>query len=325
MDNEAIQMVEVVGVRYKPVGKVYFFDPVNIPLKKGDGVIVEDAQGMKFGRVAMDRRQVSSDKVVRPLKPVIRKATEADANILEVNKRLAAEARIVGAQKIKEHKLAMKLLDVEYTFDNAKLIFYFSAEGRVDFRELLKALAGIFKTRIELKQIGIRDETKVVGGLSVCGRPYCCNTFLPEFELVSIKMAKDQNLSINSQKISGACGRLMCCLRYEHETYENERKLNPRINAIVKTKDGTGVVTDVNVLTGMLTVMPSDKPGENNPQSKKYHRSEVKVIGQREPTEEENTDRPNRGPNNFRNYNNHNNNNNNQNNGRGGAGEKKDG
>ncbi|MBR7161017.1 MAG: stage 0 sporulation family protein, partial [Clostridia bacterium] len=211
---------EIVGVRFKKSGKIYYFDPQGLQPENGTNVIVETARGLEFGTVVIPNRFVGEDKVVLPLRPVIRIATPADVLIYEENKRKEKEAEKICLEKIAEHNLEMKLVDVEYTFDNNKLLFYFTAEGRVDFRELVKSLASIFRTRIELRQIGIRDETKLIGGLGVCGRPFCCKKFLDDFVQVSIKMAKEQNLSLNSQKISGACGRLMCCLRYEHELYE---------------------------------------------------------------------------------------------------------
>jgi cell fate regulator YaaT (PSP1 superfamily) len=211
----------VAGVRFKPAGKIYYFECENIDLQAGDAVIVETIRGIECGSVAIGRREMSEEELVLPLKSVVRKATEADIEIFQKNRQREAEAMEICKQKVKEHKLPMRLIDVEYTFDMGKVIFYFTAEGRVDFRELVKDLAAIFKTRIELRQIGVRDEAKMLGGLGTCGRVLCCNCFLGEFEPVSIRMAKEQNLSLNPTKISGICGRLMCCLKYESELYES--------------------------------------------------------------------------------------------------------
>ena len=246
---------EIVGVRFKENGKTYFFDPCGIKTDVNEAVIVETARGMEYGTVSIANKIVPAKDVVLPLRPVVRKATTDDKEKYEQNKRKEKDAEEICLQKIKEYKLGMKLVDVEYTFDNSKLMFYFTADGRVDFRELVKDLASVFRTRIELRQIGIRDETKLIGGLGVCGLPFCCKKFLSDFVQVSIKMAKEQNLSLNSQKISGACGRLMCCLRYEHEFYEEElKKLDNQIKVldIVKkiSKNGTTcviVLHDINL------------------------------------------------------------------------------
>ena len=213
-------MVKVVGVRFKRAGKIYYFDPGEIDVKLNDFVIVETARGIEFGHVVVGPKEVTEDEIVAPLKSVIRVATDEDFEIHRENKRKAKEALIICEQKVAEHGLAMKLVDVEYTFDNNKVIFYFTADGRVDFRELVKDLAAIFRTRIELRQIGVRDEAKMIGGIGPCGKTICCGQFLGEFEPVSIKMAKEQSLSLNPTKISGLCGRLMCCLKFEHQVYE---------------------------------------------------------------------------------------------------------
>ncbi len=267
--------VEVIGVRFKTAGKVYYFAPGEVKAEKNGHVIVETARGTEFGEVAVPNRIVDESQIVPPLRPVLRAATEADIAHNAENKLKEKDAFRICQEKIAEHKLDMKLVDVEYTFDNNKLLFYFTSEGRVDFRELVKHLASIFHTRIELRQIGIRDEAKLMGGLGICGRPLCCASFLSDFVQVSIKMAKEQNLSLNSSKISGVCGRLMCCLRYESETYEEEIRRSPSTDAIVRTPDGTGVVTEVNPLAGTVRV----RFPENTPPPKLYHRDEVKVIG----------------------------------------------
>ena len=265
---------EIVGVRFKKSGKIYYFDPQGLKPEIGENVIVETARGLEFGTVVIPNRFVGEDKVVLPLRPVIRIATQADILIYDENKRKEKEAEVICLEKIAEHKLEMKLVDVEYTFDNNKLLFYFTAEGRVDFRELVKSLASIFRTRIELRQIGIRDETKLIGGLGVCGRPFCCKKFLDDFVQVSIKMAKEQNLSLNSQKISGACGRLMCCLRYEHELYEEELAKLPKLDAFVETPDGRGVVCELVPLAGLVKV----RFGGDHPMIKVYAKDQVKIL-----------------------------------------------
>lgn len=241
-------MVTVVGVRFKKAGKIYYFDPDGIDIKKDDMVIVETARGIEFGQVVVGPKEITEEEIVSPLKSVLRVATEEDIQVNLENKRKAKDAFDICLEKIKEHQLEMKLIDVEYTFDNNKVIFYFTADGRVDFRELVKDLAAIFKTRIELRQIGVRDESKMIGGLGPCGKPMCCATFLGEFEPVSIKMAKEQNISLNPTKISGICGRLMCCLKFEHETYEETLKKLPKVGVMVETPMGQGVVTETNTL-----------------------------------------------------------------------------
>lgn len=271
-------MAIVIGVRFKDVGKVYYFDPDGQPLQKEMRVIVETARGMECGTVAMENREVSDDQVVKPLKKLIRIATKEDLKRLEQNKAKEKEALQICNEKIKKFNLDMKLTEVEYTFDGSKILFYFTADGRVDFRELVKELAGVFRTRIELRQIGVRDESKMLGGLGVCGRPFCCSTFLGEFVPVSIKMAKEQGLSLNPTKISGTCGRLMCCLKYEQKGYKDFAKITPREGSMVKTPDGNGMVIESNVITGVLKVSfaPKGTPGAIAP--KTYTRDQVSLL-----------------------------------------------
>ena len=265
---------EIVGVRFKTTGKIYYFAPGNLVFSEGEHAIVETSRGIEYGTVAVGNKTVTEKEVVLPLRPVLRRATQEDDRIYEENKCKEKEAAQICALKIAEHKLEMKLVDVEYTFDNSKLLFYFTADGRVDFRELVKSLAAVFRTRIELRQIGIRDETKLIGGLGVCGRPFCCKKFLDDFAQVSIKMAKEQNLSLNSQKISGACGRLMCCLRYEHEVYEEELKKLPKLDSLVDTPDGRGTVCELNPLSGIVKVKFQ---GEHQ-MIRSYVKDDVKII-----------------------------------------------
>lgn len=249
-------MIKVIGVRFRTAGKIYFFDPLNFDIKRGDHVIVETARGIEFGTVVGDIREVEEDKVIQPLKPVLRIATERDIQQEAGNKEKEKEAYKVCLEKIRKHGLEMKLIDAEYTFDNNKVLFYFTADGRIDFRELVKDLAAVFKTRIELRQIGVRDETKIMGGIGICGRPLCCHTHLSDFIPVSIKMAKEQNLSLNPTKISGVCGRLMCCLKHEEETYEELNRTLPNVGDYVTTEDGfKGEVQSVNVLRQMVKVV----------------------------------------------------------------------
>lgn len=240
-------MYSVVGVRFKKAGKIYFFDPMQHAVKQGDHVIVETARGIEYGKVVIGRKEVDEQDVVLPLKKVIRIANEEDARLVEENKAKAKDAFHICQDKIRQHQLKMKLVDVEYTFDRNKIIFYFTAEGRVDFRELVKDLASVFRTRIELRQIGVRDEAKLLGGIGPCGRMLCCSTWLGDFEPVSIKMAKDQSLSLNPTKISGLCGRLMCCLKYEHDNYESARDELPAVGSSVVTTMGAGKVVALNV------------------------------------------------------------------------------
>ena len=254
-ETENITEYEVIGIRFKDGGKIYYFDPCGIEVNIGDNLIVETARGLEYGGVAV--------------------ANKDDAKN-EENKKKEREAFSVCLGKIADHGLEMKLVEAEYTFDNSKLLFYFTADGRVDFRELVKDLAAVFRTRIELRQIGIRDETKMVGGLGVCGLPFCCSKFLDDFGQVSIKMAKEQNLSLNSQKISGACGRLMCCLRYEHEVYEEEIKKTPKVDSVVDTPDGRGTVCETVPLAGIVKVRFSDR--EQQSVVRQYHRDNVTVV-----------------------------------------------
>lgn len=247
-------MIKVVGVRFKKAGKIYYFDPVDMNIEKNTYVVVETARGIEFGECVIGVKQISENDIVAPLKSVLRIASEEDINKHFKNKDKEKDAFDICLKKIQEHKLNMKLIDVEYTFDNNKVIFYFTADGRVDFRELVKDLATIFKTRIELRQIGVRDEAKMLGGLGPCGRPMCCSTFLGDFASVSIKMAKEQNLSLNPTKISGICGRLMCCLNYEQSTYEDIRKRMPKVGSIVKTSEGTGEVFSNNIVKESVKV-----------------------------------------------------------------------
>ena len=247
-------MAFIIGVRFKEVGKIYYFDPDGVEFEKGDHVIVETSRGVECGEVAMANRELPDDEVSFPLKKMLRKATQQDLDKVSENREKEKKAFEICEQKIREHKLKMKLINVEYTFDNNKILFYFTADGRVDFRELVKDLAYVFRTRIELRQIGVRDEAKMLGGLGICGRPFCCKTFMGDFQPVSIKMAKEQGMSLNPVKISGTCGRLMCCLKYEQDAYTDLLKRTPKIGAIVNTPDGNGTVVDQNLITGILTV-----------------------------------------------------------------------
>ena len=247
-------MVKVVGIRFKKAGKIYYFSPGELKINQGENVIVETARGIEFGECVIGQKEIGEDEIVSPLKNVIRKATEEDELRHSENKAKASEAFNVCGEKIREHNLQMKLIDVEYTFDNNKVIFYFTADGRVDFRELVKDLASIFRTRIELRQIGVRDEAKMIGGLGPCGRTMCCSSYLGDFVPVSIKMAKEQNLSLNPTKISGICGRLMCCLNFEQETYEGIRKRLPKIGSIVSTEYGQGEVIGNNTVKESVRV-----------------------------------------------------------------------
>jgi cell fate regulator YaaT (PSP1 superfamily) len=247
-------LYDVVGVRFKKAGKIYYFDPGELDIQKDDFVIVETVRGVEFGKVVVAKKQVGENDVVLPLKKVVRIADQKDRIIVEENKAAANEAYEVCGQKVNEHQLDMKLVDVEYTFDRNKVIFYFTADGRVDFRELVKDLAAIFRTRIELRQIGVRDEAKMLGGVGPCGRMLCCSTFLGDFDPVSIKMAKDQNLSLNPTKISGLCGRLMCCLKYENDNYESAKELLPDLGEFIETPNGRGKVVGLNILQHAMQV-----------------------------------------------------------------------
>lgn len=269
-------MAEVIGVRFKDAGKIYYFAPNGNKLNTNNMVVVETSRGIKCGTVAIPNKEVPEEQITRPLKDLIRIATDEDIQHLEENDRKEKEAFKICEEKIKENDLEMNLVDVEYTFDNTKVIFYFTADGRIDFRKLVKDLAAIFKVRIELRQIGVRDESKMMGGLGICGRPFCCHTFLGEFQPVSIKMAKKQGLSLSPTKISGTCGRLMCCLNYEHEAYMDLIKRTPRIGAIVEVAEGRGIVVDSNILVGRLSVHLDNTPEEAP--ARIYKVEEVKMI-----------------------------------------------
>ena len=268
-------MKKIIGVRFKKPGKIYFFDPDNLEINMGDKVIVETSMGLEIGDVVVNKRELPDDKIVNPLKKVIRIATQQDLDSLQMYKSKEQEALQICEEKIKKHNLDMHLTDVEYKFDGSKLLFYFTAEGRIDFRELVKELASIFKTRIELRQIGVRDEVRRIGGNGVCGRELCCCSFLGNFETVSIKMAKEQNISLNPAKISGNCGRLMCCLKYEYEAYEDKLKNLPRVGAIVEIEGNEGVVENVEILKEQLRVKIKDGDGFLY---KKCKASDVKII-----------------------------------------------
>ncbi len=269
-------MAEVIGVRFKEVGKVYYFDPLNNKLNTGDMVIVETARGLECGKVATANKTISEEELTHPLKPLIRIATDEDIKHLEENRKKEKEAYKICEQKIAQHKLEMKLVSVEYTFDNSKILFYFTADGRVDFRMLVKDLASVFRTRIELRQIGVRDEAKMLGGLGVCGKPFCCASFMGEFQPVSIKMAKEQGLSLSPVKISGTCGRLMCCLKYEQEAYTDLLKKTPKVGAIVSTPEGKGLVVENNLIAGTLKVKLNNTPPEAP--AKLYTVKECKLL-----------------------------------------------
>ncbi len=268
-------MAEVIGVRFKNAGKVYYFDPDGNKLEKGDHVIVETARGVECGEVAMGNRAIDDEKIVQPLRKLMRVATDPDMKHVADNRRREKSAFDICLKKIAAHKLKMKLVDVEYTFDNSKILFYFTADGRVDFRELVKDLASVFRTRIELRQIGVRDEAKMLGGIGVCGRPFCCCTFLGGFQPVSIKMAKEQGLSLNPVKISGICGRLMCCLKYEQEAYADLLRFVPAVNSVVMTPQGKGVVADRNLLSEKVTVRLDAAP--DGP-ARAFPAGDVKVL-----------------------------------------------
>ncbi|MBE6690791.1 MAG: stage 0 sporulation protein [Ruminococcaceae bacterium] len=274
--------VEVVGVRFRHAGKIYFFAPGNDTYRIGAEVLVDTARGAEIGEIVMLKRRIAEKDVIQPLRSVLRLATAEDKAHEQENRAKEKEALKICAEKIAHHKLDMRLVDAQYAFDNSKLLFYFTSEGRVDFRELVRDLAGVFHTRIELRQIGIRDESRLIGGLGMCGRPFCCSTFLSDFGQVSIKMAKEQGLSINTSKISGCCGRLMCCLRYEHETYAAETKLTPKKDTPVLTPDGEGVVVEATPLAGTVKVRLNATPEEA---PKVYHRDTVTVLHPGKPCE----------------------------------------
>ncbi len=266
-------MAEIIGVRFKRVGKIYYFSPNDTEINVGEKVIVETSRGVECGDVVLGNRKIKDEELTAPLKSIIRIATKKDLDKIEQNKKNEAEAFKICEEKIAKHRLNMNLVDVECTFDNNKLLFYFTSENRVDFRELVKDLASVFRTRIELRQIGVRDEAKMLGGLGICGRPFCCKSFLGDFQPVSIKMAKDQSLSLNPSKISGTCGRLMCCLKYEQDGYEELNKGLPKVGAYVETPDGKGNVVDINILTGKIRVKNSDTDAVNT-----FTKDDIKVL-----------------------------------------------
>lgn len=271
-------MKNIIGVKFKKPGKVYFFDPGYIEIKLKDKVVVETSMGEELAEVVISKRSIPEEKLVAPLKQIVRIATPKDLKHDEENKKKEKEAFAICEEKIKKYKLDMHLTDVEYKFDNSKILFFFTADGRIDFRELVKELASIFKTRIELRQIGVRDEVKRIGGNGVCGRELCCCSFLGDFETVSIKMAKEQNISLNPSKISGNCGRLMCCLKYEQDVYEDKLKRLPKIGSTVKTVDGEGVVDSVETLKEIVRVKFKDE--DNNYFYKKYPSNDIKILKQ---------------------------------------------
>ena len=286
-EQAAVETVSVVGVSFREAGKIYYFDPRDLTFRVGDKVIVETARGVEFGVIKQANKEIPSTEIVSALKPIIRRATAEDVAKNESNRQAELDAAEICKKKIAQHKLGMDLTGVEYTFDNSKLIFYFTCESRVDFRELVKDLASTFRTRIELRQIGIRDEAKMMGGLGVCGRKFCCASFLSDFVQVSIKMAKEQNFSLNSAKVSGACGRLMCCLRYEHETYEDAIRRTPSQGSVVQTKDGQGVVVETKPLAEEIRVKFIDKEKEI---IKTYKCADVKVISKKKPPQSKDDD-----------------------------------
>jgi cell fate regulator YaaT (PSP1 superfamily) len=268
-------MPEIVGVRFRNAGKVYYFDPDGLQVAKGQSLIVETTRGVECGEAVIANRQISDSEHTQSLKKVLRVATEEDMAQIQRNRDKEAGAMKICAEKIRKHNLDMKLIGAEYTFDNNKLLFYFTADGRVDFRDLVKDLASVLRIRIELRQIGVRDEAKMLGGLGICGRPFCCSTFLGEFQPVSIKMAKEQGLSLNPTKISGTCGRLMCCLKYEQNAYEDLMRTTPRQGSIVQTADGKGTIIDVALMTGILKVAVENGSGYT---TGSYHKDQVKVL-----------------------------------------------
>jgi len=278
-------LTKVIGVKFKENGKSYYFNPKDFNIKENDNVIVETVRGLEFGNVVFADREINEEELSTPLKDVVRVATKADVEKHEANIEKAKEAIGLCEEKVKKHKLDMKLIDAEYTFDNSKIIFYFSAEGRIDFRELVKDLATIFRTRIELRQIGVRDEAKLLGGLGHCGREFCCHKFLCDFQPVSIKMAKDQGLSLNPTKISGACGRLMCCLSYEQQAYEEKIKRVPKVGAVVSTPLGEGTVMNVNILKEKVQVKLTSQNDTVN--LEEFEAKDVKIIKNNNNTKEE--------------------------------------
>ncbi len=280
-------MTEVISVKFKDSGKAYFFAPAGVFAKEGDRVIVEMQSGKEMGTVSERNHSVEDENIVKPLRKVLRIANEKDFKKLEENKAKEAEAFDICEEMIGEHKLDMKLVSVEYSFDGSRIVFFFTSDGRVDFRELVKDLAARFHTRIELRQIGVRDEAKMLGGIGICGQPYCCKRFLNDFQTVSIKMAKEQGLSLNPTKVSGSCGRLMCCLKYEQNAYEHLNSITPRVGSTVKTKEGIATVTDVNLITGNLFVKPVDS--DSIPY--KIHRNDVKLISKNKKTNTKETNK----------------------------------
>ncbi|MHC1749209.1 MAG: stage 0 sporulation family protein [Cellulosilyticaceae bacterium] len=273
-------MITVIGVRFRTAGKIYYFDPENITYKEGDNVIVETARGIEFGEVVNGNKDIEDKEVIHPLKKVIRASTPEDQEVVKNNKVKEKEAFSICKEKILKHNLNMKLIDVEYTFDNNKVLFYFTSDERVDFRELVKDLASIFRTRIELRQIGVRDETKMCGGIGICGRGLCCNTFLSDFEPVSIKMAKDQSLSLNPIKISGICGRLMCCLKYEEDCYLEIRDRLPEVGDLVRTAEGKGEVLSVNILREQIKVAVQKKDKDEK-EAIIYSPKDIKILSRK--------------------------------------------
>ena len=272
-------MTEVISVKFKDGGKNYYFDPAGQKVKEGDRIIVEMQSGRELGVVSAANHSVEDEQIVPPLRKMLRKANEKDFKKIEENKKKEAEAFRICEKMIAEHKLEMKLVSVEYSFDCSRIVFFFTADGRIDFRELVKDLAAYFHTRIELRQIGVRDEAKMLGGLGICGQPYCCKRFLNDFQTVSIKMAKEQGLSLNPTKVSGSCGRLMCCLKYEQDAYEYLNSQTPSVGATVKTSDGLATVTDVNLITGNLFVKLLD----SDSLPFKIHRDDVKIVSKKRP------------------------------------------
>ena len=267
-------MTEVIGVRFKDGGKVYYFNPKGIPVKVGEHVIIETSKGISFGECALSNTMVDEMELIAALRPVLRVATSEDLKRVENNHRNEKRAYEICQKKIAEHKLEMKLVEVQYSFDGSKILFFFTADGRVDFRNLVKDLASIFRTRIELRQIGVRDETKMMGGLGICGRPFCCSQFLSSFQPVSIKMAKTQSISLNPTKISGVCGRLMCCLKYEQDAYEDLLRDTPKLESLVKTPDGVGVVNQIQLLREQVKVVLDHDPDS----PRLYHKSDIEII-----------------------------------------------
>jgi len=284
-------MVEIVGIRFRKVGKIYYFDPNDTAPEQGDGMIVETSRGIDFGTCELPRRMVEESSVTQPLRKVVRVASEADLAQQESNKQREREAMGICAEKIKKHNLDMKLIDVELAFDLTKIMFYFTSDGRVDFRELVRDLASVFRMRIELRQIGVRDEAKMLNGVGICGRCLCCATFLSDFQPVSIKMAKEQSLSLNPTKISGICGRLMCCLKYEEETYEHLNKNMPSIGDIVQSPDGKGEVHSTNVLRQLVKVALRKKPGDDITVNT-YPVDTLKILSRKQLEEEPTKDEP---------------------------------